>query len=136
MKIYDYSLNNKCLDCNKSISNRAKKCLSCSAKRRVFTLEHKQRISDSKKGKNYGRFGKNHYRWISGVPQNYKCIHKRINKMYGKLNFCENCKCRETNKKYEWSNKDHKYDSLDRSKWQFLCQLCHLKYDRVHNENI
>ena len=38
-------------------------------------------------------------------------------------------------KKYEWSNKDHKY-SLKREDWQRLCTSCHIKYDKQLRKNL
>lgn len=59
-------------------------------------------------------------------------IHRRIEVRYGKQNYCEICK-RTDKKKYEWSNKDHKY-SLKKEDWQRVCVSCHRKYD-IENNN-
>lgn len=57
--------------------------------------------------------------------------HKRITKKLGSPSYCEHCK-RTDRKKYEWSNKDHKY-SLNITDWQRLCTACHQKYDIKFN---
>jgi len=62
----------------------------------------------------------------------YLAIHQRIKNQLGTPNYCEFCK-RTDRKKYEWSNKDHKY-TLNLSDWQRLCTSCHQKYD-IENNN-
>lgn len=57
--------------------------------------------------------------------------HQRIRWLLGTPNICETCN-RTDRKKYEWSNKDHKY-TLDPQDWQRLCVSCHQKYDIEHN---
>jgi hypothetical protein len=58
-------------------------------------------------------------------------VHWRIQKDFGKANHCEHCK-KLGKKKYEWSNKNHKY-SLNRKYWQQLCCSCHMIYDIENN---
>lgn len=58
---------------------------------------------------------------------NYRNLHTKIIKMWGKASKCDLCNTNETYR-YEWSNKDHKY-SLIREKWWELCTKCHRKYD-------
>lgn len=61
-----------------------------------------------------------------GIP----ALHKRVRNLYTKINICEHC---NLNKKTEWSNKNHKYNSEERRCWQELCRSCHIKYDVKHN---
>lgn len=53
-------------------------------------------------------------------------IHAWVRKHFPKTGICEHCK---SSMKTEWSNKDHKYDSRERSSWQELCRSCHQFYD-------
>lgn len=64
--------------------------------------------------------------WI-GDEVGYGGLHSWVKKNLGKQSLCEHCGDTEQ-KKYEWSNKDHKYRrNLD--DWQRLCSKCHRKYD-------
>jgi hypothetical protein len=54
-------------------------------------------------------------------------LHNWIRKNFGRAIKCERCGCVE-NKRYDWSNKDHKY-SRNRKDWQMMCRGCHQKYD-------
>ena len=58
----------------------------------------------------------------------YRAIHTAISTVYGKPIKCEICNGKTTSKRFEWSNKDHRY-SLDINDWQQLCASCHRKYD-------
>jgi len=95
--------------CNKRISTRATHCLSCANK------------------------GANNPSYKEGIPKKYTTVHYRIKMLYGKADRCENPFCEGKSKRYDWSNKDHKYDSLDREKWKMLCKICHSDYD---NQNL
>lgn len=59
----------------------------------------------------------------------YRATHTAIAAVYGKPNKCESCHGKNKSKRFEWSNKDHKY-TLHRSKWWMLCATCHRRYDR------
>jgi len=59
----------------------------------------------------------------------YRAIHTAIAAVYGKPNACEICKGENKSKRFEWSNKDHKYTLL-RKDWQMLCATCHRQWDR------
>ena len=60
-------------------------------------------------------------------PWHYRAIHTAIQVVHGKAKRCEICKTKKA-KRYEWSNKDHKYQ-LDRKDWWELCSKCHWDYD-------
>lgn len=64
------------------------------------------------KGKNVGYFG----------------VHNWIEKKKGKPKKCENCGT-EAARKYEWSNKDHKYRRI-LADYRRLCTKCHRDYDK------
>jgi len=108
---------------------------------RVHSEETKKKISISKKGKPSNRKGvklsDETRKKISAAQLNadnpsLSYIHRLIEKRCGKPNYCEHCKCSEK-KKYEWSNKNHKY-SLKKEDWQRLCPSCHRKYDIKNNQ--
>lgn len=79
-----------------------------------FSKEHRKKISDA------------HFKEYDDIC--YKQKHQRIRKKYGDPRYCENCK-RTDKKRYEWSNKDHKY-SDDIKDWKRLCVSCHREYDK------
>lgn len=58
----------------------------------------------------------------------YRAIHTAISAVWGKPNKCELCNGKNKSKRFEWSNKDHKY-TLNREDWWQLCASCHRKYD-------
>lgn len=78
-------------------------------------------------GKNHWKYNKNFEIEKRKYLENHKWI---INKL-GNENNCEHCK-RTDRKRYDWSNKDHKYKRLLKD-WQRLCRSCHLKYDFKYN---
>jgi len=153
----NYKLNKTCSVCGVRVSNSSKgKCVSCSKIGKKWTKERimkmrkrmtgennpmfgktgelspfygKKHTDDSKEKTRLAKIGSKNPQWIEGTPSNYQTIHNRIRKLYGKANKCENPDCSLTYFKYEWSNKDHKYDSTDRDKWQMLCLSCHRQYD-------
>lgn len=59
----------------------------------------------------------------------YRAIHTAVKAVWGMPSKCELCQGINKSKRYEWSNKDHKY-SLDRKDWWELCATCHRRYDR------
>jgi hypothetical protein len=83
--------------------------------------ETKQKISVSKRIKNKSDI-------------KYVAKHHRIRFDFGIDDVCEICGT-TTAKRYEWSNKDHKY-SEKREDWQRLCSSCHRRYDYSISKNI
>ncbi len=59
----------------------------------------------------------------------YRAIHTAVVAVWGKPNKCESCEGKNKSRRFEWSNKDHKY-SLLRRMWWILCSTCHRRYDR------
>ena len=76
-------------------------------------------------GKEKKKWGKAKWFW-KDKPNEYRNLHKKIGKLWGKANLCE--KCNRKNTRYYWSNKTGKY-LLERNDWQMLCASCHWKYD-------
>lgn len=60
----------------------------------------------------------------------YHAIHIAISAVYGKPSKCELCKGKNNSKRFEWSNKDHKY-TLNIEDWWQLCATCHRRYDNA-----
>ncbi len=57
----------------------------------------------------------------------YRAIHVAVATVWGKPTKCELCDTKEA-KRYEWSNKNHKYN-LIKKEWQQLCSKCHGGWD-------
>lgn len=78
-----------------------------------------------------GRKGKGNPMW-KGENVKRKSVHSWINDNFGKEESCEMCGLEysgEETRKFDWSNKEHNYESRKREDWQFLCRSCHMKYD-------
>jgi len=58
----------------------------------------------------------------------YRAIHTAIVAVYGKPDKCELCNNTRGSKRFEWSNKDHKYSLLIKDWWS-LCAKCHREWD-------
>lgn len=84
----------------------------------------KKKQSETIKGKNHWN-----YKGEDNVLMGRK--HKIIEIKYGKPNYCEICKSTKK-KKYEWSNKYHKYN-MKKEYWQRLCNGCHQRFDFKFN---
>lgn len=122
-----------------------------------LSAEHKQRISDSLKGrvvsietrKKIGLSNKGNIPFNKGIchseetklkmSQNrstgkelgYRGLHHWVVKNLGKPSNCEHCHNTELNhRQYHWANKSHEYKK-DLSDWLRLCVSCHSKYDSV-----
>ena len=94
------------------------------------TEETKEKIRNSNYHKNIkGRKGSENYYW-KGDDAKYGSIHGWVNKNFNLPKKCELCGC--TDKKLEWSNKDHKY-KREISDWQAVCRSCHRRYDNGDN---
>lgn len=59
----------------------------------------------------------------------YRAIHTAIVAAWGRPKTCRLCGGKHNSKRYEWSNKNHKYTLLKRDWWE-LCSVCHRQYDR------
>lgn len=114
------------------------KCLICNKEIRIIP-SHKRKFC-SKKCKNIFQKGKswnakNQFQkapWkFSGTRNEYRNLHKRINRKFGKSDRCEHCgKSGLTGKQIHWANKkDSKYTE-NRKDWIRLCVGCHFIYDR------
>ncbi len=58
----------------------------------------------------------------------YRAIHVAVAVVWGKPSKCELCNGKNESKRYEWSNKNHKYSLLKKDWWQ-LCAKCHRRWD-------
>lgn len=98
------------------------------------TQDARRKMSEAKVGKHSSfktEFKKGHgsgehnVNWKGNKVTN-QSIHWWVRTHFIKKGVCEHC---HLERKTEWSNKDHKYDSKDRECWQELCRSCHQKYD-------
>lgn len=106
----------------------------------IRTQEHKQRISDAKKGisplnlewlhehvkgqKRPTVLGANNVNW-KGDDVSYRNLHRWVERQKGKANHCENNPF-HISTRYHWANisKEYKRDLTD---WMQLCPSCNLK---------
>lgn len=94
-------------------------------------MSEEAKIKSSNSKKKLGLTGEKCH-WWKGENAGIVSKHLWITKHRGKPNYCEICK-RTDRKKYEWSNKDHKY-SRKLEDYQRLCKKCHIRYD-IENNN-
>lgn len=72
---------------------------------------------------------------FKGTPLEYKRLHHRISKLFGKPEICEDCGCKATGKKIHWANATGVYDE-DRKNWKRLCAKCHYKFDQQDKRKV
>jgi hypothetical protein len=87
--------------------------------------EHKEKI------RLHAKRGKDNYIW-KGDMAGKVSKHMWLNRNFGKEKSCEICKTKDTNKTYDWANKDHKYSRI-RTDYMRICRSCHRKYDYKNN---
>lgn len=68
---------------------------------------------------------------FKGTLSEYKYLHYKINKLFGKPDECEFCGESLNNKPIEWANKSGSYTE-DRGDWLKLCKKCHWNYDEQY----
>jgi len=66
-----------------------------------------------------------------GKKAGYHGIHSWVTRHFKKPDKCETCGKPETNKRFCWANKDHKY-TRKRKDWFYGCYSCHAKHDVKH----
>lgn len=71
--------------------------------------------------------GESHHRW-KGDFVGYHALHVWVSKQLGKPSKCEHCLSESPQKRFEWSNVDHKYARV-LSDYTRLCTSCHRIYD-------
>lgn len=94
--------------------------------KKKISLAHQNRSIEFRKKISEARLGDKSHFW-KGEKAQYVAKHAKISKLKGRGRKCEHCGT-ETAKRYEWSNKDHKY-SRNPDDYQRLCCSCHYKYD-------
>jgi len=119
------ALNNPVTREKMSISHTGKKLSKSTREKIGNALRGKHRPKEVKDKISVANGGKNNGMW-KGNNAKYFAIHMWVRKHFKKSSACENCGT--TNKKLEWSNKDHKY-SRKREDWQCFCRSCHYKFD-------
>ncbi len=74
-------------------------------------------------------------RWFwKDNPNEYRNLHKRINRMFGSPTKCEDCGT-TTAKRFEWANVSGEYLE-NRSDWRRVCKYCHDKIDQPNQKGI
>lgn len=63
-----------------------------------------------------------------GENAGYSTKHRWVKKLKGKPDHCEDCGLSDPKRKYEWSNRDHKYRRV-KEDYVSRCVSCHRKYD-------
>ncbi|MHA1383252.1 MAG: NUMOD3 domain-containing DNA-binding protein [Candidatus Helarchaeota archaeon] len=134
-----YSLANKKRWNNPEYKKRVSKKISESLKGKLSGEKHplygkhhseetKEKIRKSKYHTNLKgtKRGSKNPNW-KGEHIKYGSIHEWVNNNFKSKNKCEICGSSE--KKLEWSNKDHRY-SRKREDWQLICRSCHRRYDK------
>lgn len=112
----------------KPLSDETKQKLSKanSGKKRVFTDEHRKRLSEAARArKSYAQSEKNPM-W-RGSDVGYTALHTWIGRTLGKPKRCENCGT-ESAKAYDWANLSGEY-RREKSDWKRLCRSCHTMHD-------
>ncbi len=94
-------------------------------KRKPFSDTHIQNISKSKIGKHIGEKSP---LW-KGNNVTIKRIHIWLKLTFGKANRCDNIKCPNKSKIYDWSLIRGKLYIKDRRNFRMLCRQCHINYD-------
>lgn len=103
-----------CLDCGKKIYYTSTRCKSCAS--RVSKL--------GELNPNFGEKGS----WWKGDEVGYNALHNRIRKTKPKPELCELC---GEKKQLDLSNISGKY-LIDIADYQYICRLCHKKYDKAN----
>lgn len=110
------------------VSKETKLRISKSLKGRIFTDEHKKKISLALKGEKS-------IEW-KGDNVSYRGLHKWIENQLGKPMTCSICLNSNLNKtQYHWSNISGNY-KRELSDWQRLCVKCHRQFDKGRNSII
>lgn len=73
--------------------------------------------------------GKNNPNYKFNVT--YQAAHNRVRRERGKPIFCEHCKTKNINKRYEWANVSGNYGDIN--DYIRLCKSCHNIYDNKKN---
>lgn len=81
--------------------------------------EHRKRIAE-------GQVGNKSVLW-KGEKTKYPGVHKSLNTIYGKPQYCEMCGT-TVDRMYHWANISGKYLRV-REDWKRLCVPCHCKFD-------
>lgn len=74
---------------------------------------------------------RNPYSKFNGTTSQYKYLHVKVAKAFGKPKLCEDCKT-TTAKRYDWANTGDNYGYpyvVLRENWRRLCRSCHQKLD-------
>jgi len=74
---------------------------------------------------------RNPYSKFNGTISQYKYLHVKVSKTFGRPKLCEDCGT-TTAKRYDWANQGNNYGYpyvVKREDWKRLCRSCHQKQD-------
>lgn len=74
---------------------------------------------------------RNPYSKFKGTTSQYKYLHVKVYKAFGRPQQCEDCGT-ESAKRYDWANLGNNYGYpyvVNREDWKRLCRSCHQKLD-------
>lgn len=93
-------------------------------------VEHGLHISEAKRGKhNYWMpTGEKSALW-RGSKASYSPLHKRVYKLKGKANSCDEIGCTKISKRFEWANLTGNYEDIN--DYRSMCKSCHAKFDNA-----
>lgn len=122
----------KCLGCGKITSgNRYKRCMSCSAKSKIFTNKHRANISNAKRGIPIPSMADEKHNQWKGTQASYSAKHNWIARKLGKPSLCQGCgRDGLSGHQIHWANVSGQYlRELD--DWIRLCAKCHHAFDNL-----
>lgn len=74
---------------------------------------------------------RNPYSEFNGTTSQYKYLHVKVAKAFGKPSLCEDCGVTDA-KRYDWANQGNNYGYpyvVKREDWKRLCRSCHQRQD-------
>ena len=74
------------------------------------------------------QFGCNNSSWV-GNKAKYATLHKRVEALKGKPQYCEVCGTSNPSTKYEWANVTGNYYDIENG-YKRMCAKCHRAFDR------
>lgn len=122
----------RCVDCDKPVSARAIRCLSCGSKGErnpIFGTQRpahvREAISQAQRGVPELRRGETHQSW-KGDAASASAGRARANRMHPKPKLCEGC---QLPKKLDWHHVDDDPLHNERENLLALCRRCHQTLD-------
>lgn len=77
--------------------------------------------------KKRNQFGEANHMW-KGDKAGYASLHRRVENLKGRPDYCVTCKTTDETKRYEWACINGHYEDIE--DYQRMCKSCHMKYDK------